>query len=107
MQRGSETLACAMLRTPGTCPVKRRSLPRRARRDFEAETLKKLTVVSITQNEMRDRLLADKAALEAKLKLVFDFRKEMNFERGGTGEAQCNELVRSISAELRHVKRQL
>jgi len=80
---------------------------RKPKRDFEMETLKKLTTVSMTDDEFRARLLADKAALEARLKELFAFRRAMNFPKGGLGEQECNELIRGISSELRMIKAQL
>lgn len=61
-----------------------------------------MTTLTITETAMRDRLLADKHALETKLKDVFTFRAHGHY----SGE-KCAELVKSISAELRAVKAKL
>ncbi len=87
--------------------MKRRSQPKKPKRDWEGETLRKMTHLSLTEREMKERLLADKAALETKLKDLFAFRRVMAFPKGGLGEQECAELIRAISSELRSVKAQL
>lgn len=86
--------------------MKRRSQAK-PKRDLETEALKKMTHISLSENQMRERLLADKAALEVRLRDVFAFRNSMNFPKGGLGEQECKDLIRGISAELRMVKEQL
>lgn len=80
--------------------MKRRS-QKRVVRDREMEQLKALTTLSLSRQEMRDRLLADKTALEARLKELF-WRRRNRVESQDTEDA-----VRGISAELRRIKVQL
>jgi len=87
--------------------MKRRSQPREPKRDRELEQLKQLTTVTLTQSAFRARLLADKTALEMRLREVFAFRRFMSFPKGGLGERECDEIIAHISRELRHVKAQL
>lgn len=82
--------------------------------DWEARQLKKLTTLSLTEQQMRERLLADKAAFEAKLKELFAWRNMVRKAHGTSSEearqaivAHHNELIASVSAELRTVKEQL
>lgn len=94
--------------------MKRRSRPKKPKRDFEAEQIRRLTQISMPESVYRERLLADKAALEAKLKELFAWRNMLRRGDGTSNEeareaviAHHNELIRSISAELRAVKAQL
>jgi len=87
--------------------MKRRSQLRQPKRDRELEQLKRLTTVTLTQDAFRMRLLADKTALEMRLREVFAFRRLMSFPKGGLGETECDDLIAHISKELRHVKAQL
>jgi hypothetical protein len=65
------------------------------------EQIKALTTLSLTQREVRDRLLADKTALEVRLKELF-WRRRNRVESQDTEAA-----VNGISQALRRVKAQL
>lgn len=84
--------------------MKRRSQPQ-PKRDHEAEAIRRMTTLSLTETEMRSRLLADKAALEVRLKEVFQLRRDARNQEHEF--SFLDDLIKSISAELRAVKAQL
>lgn len=86
--------------------MKRRS-QKEPPRDREMEQVKAMTTVTLTEGEMRNRLRADKAALEEKLKYLFVLRRLHNSDRDEIAVGEVNELIKSVSAELRNVKAQL
>ena len=90
--------------------TKRRSQPK-AKRDFEGEQLQKLTTVSMTESAYRDRLLADKAALEMKLRELFSWRNMLRKQTASAAQQAIivyhNDMIRGISIELRAVKTSL
>ena len=104
--------------------MKRRTLPT-VKRDHELEKVKAMTAVSLSQNEMTERLNADKRALEERLHETFQVRNELrklcrtlpesdpNLQvEGLDGLAshhfqRLNERISNLSARLRNVKEQL
>jgi hypothetical protein len=72
------------------------------------EQVKAMTTMSLSNDEMRDRLLADKAALEVKLKDMFDGRRfAVKACAPNRPSPWYDEVIKSISAELRAVKANL
>lgn len=69
------------------------------------ERVKSLTTLSLSEREMRERFEADKISLEAKLKETFALRRTANVN--GQTFTFLDDLVKSISAELRAVKAKL
>ena len=84
--------------------------PAKKQRDRELETLKSMTTVSLSRDDVRDRLLADKAALETRLREVFRINHQLKDDIGVAATSYKSfraELIKSISAELRNVKARL
>lgn len=89
--------------------MKRRS-KKRAVRDREMEQVKAMTTLSLTQNEVRDRLLADKAALQARLRELFEHRRWHHQNEASVvcdSGRQLAEAIKGIGRELRRIKLQL
>ena len=82
--------------------MKRRS-QKQPPRDREMEQVKSMTHLSITQREMRERLLADKNALENRLKELFKNRKTAGDDAFVYAEpiALISEALRNVKAKLR------
>ena len=83
--------------------MKRRS-QKRVVRDREMEQVRAMTHLSLTEREVHDRLIADKIALEVRLRELFQFRRDV---QRMDPDGLVADSIKRISNELRRIKAQL
>lgn len=77
---------------------------KRVIRDREMEQVRAMTTLSLTQWELRERQVADKIALESRLRRLFALRRATQDQ---TSAVYYCEQIKQISGELRRIKSQL